>query len=478
MTSEEPDSARLRDRLSQWLRPTASPPTRLSAAVLWSAAAALTLAAAYGLLTWQLSRGTGLIQTFFDGVGADRSPLVERVTQTVDLTILHEDDRLPRRFFSVHWRGVWRIPRRGLYDISIRGDDRVVLTIDGHEVHTDSMADPAENPRTLPLGPGYHAIEVDFEQYRGTSGLRVAWAPAGGSPRPLNSASLFPVVPTYPRLRAVLESVRWMLGFLSLAALTLSIYRSVLALALPARRLIEQRIDPTTTRTIRRIVAAGMPILIVAYAAGLRFDAISLKYPVDRPGWLHTLQERSRAPLGALRPETVTWARIPDRPHRDGPPSLYISDPYTFLGFARATPHFYAAHHREPVFPFVTKVFLGLLDDQDVAVSFAAALFSILAVAATYLLEAYAFSHWVDLGAATLLAIEYNVISVGVDGWRDGALAVTMFAAALLHHSRVASKTSGVLLGVVAAFACLVRITSLTFLLPGFACLLLVSTRP
>ena len=36
---------------------------------------------------------------------------------------------------------------------------------------------------------------------------------------------------------------------------------------------------------------------------------------------------------------------------------------------------FYGAHFREPVFPFAVKSYLWLLDDQDVAVSFASATF-------------------------------------------------------------------------------------------------------
>ena len=62
---------------------------------------------------------------------------------------------------------------------------------------------------------------------------------------------------------------------------------------------------------------------------------------------------------------------------------------------------FYAAHYREPLFPFIIKIFLALLNDQDVAVSFASGAFSVLSVVATYLLGVYAFSTWGGIGCST-----------------------------------------------------------------------------
>jgi hypothetical protein len=303
----------------------------------------VTAAAVYALLAWQLNLGRGLRQTFFEGVAADRSAVIERVTRTIDLSLLQEDDSLPRRFFSVRWSGFWWIPQRGLYDISVRGDDRVVLSIDGYEVHSHSAGAVVENPRTLPLERGFHGIAVVFEQYGGTSGLSIAWAPTGEVLQPLETAHLFPSPPSSHRVRAALVSLQWIVGVLGLAALTGVVYSGALLLMPTARRLLAEWISPATASVIKRIVGYGVPVLIVGYAAGLRFDAITLKYPVDRPAWLQVVQQRSHAPLAALRPERIAWSPIPDRPHPDGPPSPYISDPYTFLGFARAMPYFYAA---------------------------------------------------------------------------------------------------------------------------------------
>ena len=56
------------------------------------------------------------------------------------------------------------------------------------------------------------------------------------------------------------------------------------------------------------------------------------------------------------------------------------------------------------------------------AVSFASAMFSTLAVWATYLLGSYAYSRWVGLAAAFALAIERDAIGWAAEGWRDDAM--------------------------------------------------------
>src|SRR5207244_876997 len=101
----------------------------------------------------------------------------------------------------------------------------------------------------------------------------------------------------------------------------------------------------------------------------------------------HNLQF-ARQGSSLLRPERLRWDPAPVFPHRDGPPSAYRSDPYTYLQHAREMRFFYAASLREPLFPAATRVFLSLLGNQDVAVSFASGAFSVLAVWATFLLGA------------------------------------------------------------------------------------------
>jgi hypothetical protein len=219
-----------------------------------------------------------------------------------------------------------------------------------------------------------------------------------------------------------------------------------------------------------RLLRVGLVAGVLAYAIVLRFDAISQQYdPVATPRWLSALQRSRDGPSG-LRPASMRWTRWPRFPHRDGPPTQYRSDPYTYLQRARQMQGFYGAHLREPVFPFATKIALWLFSDQDVAVSVTSAAFSVLAVLGTFVLGAAAFSYGVGLGAAALLAVEYDVISLGTQGWRDDAFtaAVVWFCIALLAFVRHPSAGRAIVLGVVAAAACLVRITAISFLLPAW----------
>ncbi|MBA3639753.1 MAG: glycosyltransferase family 39 protein [Acidobacteriota bacterium] len=211
-----------------------------------------------------------------------------------------------------------------------------------------------------------------------------------------------------------------------------------------------------------RLLRLTLLLLVIGYGALLRFDALTLTYgTVQSPAWLRGLQE-SRGTTTALRPADFTWERWQGR---------YISDPYTYLIFAREMRSFYAAHHREPLFPFATRVSLRLLDNQDIAVSFASLFFSVLAIGATFLLGRAAFNFWVGLGAATALAIEFEAVSWGVGGWRDDAFmcAVVLSAWAMLRMLRDPSPRNAAIAGAVAAAACLTRITSLSFLLPALA---------
>jgi hypothetical protein len=223
----------------------------------------------------------------------------------------------------------------------------------------------------------------------------------------------------------------------------------------------------------------ALPIVCIAfialYGAALRLNAITGTYGVvSSPAWLASLQHAMEPPMRTLQPRGIDWIRAPLYPHANGTETHYRSDPYTYLEYARAMRHFSDAHRREPIFPFTTRLWLDLLSDQDVAVSFASAMFAVLAIVATYLLGAAAFSRPVGLAAAAAFAIEYTNISWNIAGWRDDAftLGVVMFAYAVLRTTRRPSTGNAVFVGVVTAFAILVRITALSFVLPGMLWLL------
>jgi len=247
----------------------------------------------------------------------------------------------------------------------------------------------------------------------------------------------------------------------------------------PARGLARLRVRALSPESRHRLTA-GLIVLVVIYGAFLRFDAITLKYgPVVRPAWLRAVQQ-TRATQSVLRPDGLTWDPVPKYPHKEGDWTQYAGDSYTYLQYAREMRSFYGAHYREPVFPFATWVALQLLRNQDVAVSFASAAFSVLAIFATYLLGAYAFSRWVGLGAALAMAVEYDLISAGVIGVRDDAFvcAVLLTAWAMLRYSRDPSRGNAIGVGVAAGIACLTRVFAALFIVPGLAFLLFTDRRP
>lgn len=211
----------------------------------------------------------------------------------------------------------------------------------------------------------------------------------------------------------------------------------------------------------KRVLVPSLLALVLAYAALVRLDCLVRGYgPFDHPGWLVTL-ERSVGALNALVPAGWDWEKI-DPPYVGG-------DPINYLKFAREMRHFYQGHVREPVFLAMTRVFLFLTGDQDVAVSFASLAFSVLCVLAAYLLGSAAGSRWIGLLAALALAIEHEVVTWAPDGWRDEGFTafVVLSAWAFVRLQRLWTWPAALVAGVVGAAACLTRVSSLTFLLPG-----------
>ena len=123
------------------------------------------------------------------------------------------------------------------------------------------------------------------------------------------------------------------------------------------------------------------------------------------------------------------------------------------------------------------RVVQGVIGDQEQAVVVASGVFSVLTVWATYLVGRVVFSGWVGLAAALALAIEPDVISASVIGFKDDAFAffLLVFAYTLLRTRDAPTARRGYLCGLAGAGALLTRITSITFVLPM---LLLLAVEP
>jgi len=225
--------------------------------------------------------------------------------------------------------------------------------------------------------------------------------------------------------------------------------------------------------TLRRAPAVPIALLLItAYGALLRFDVLVQRYgTLDRPAWARVLTHDLVPAVARLHPSAYGWYRV-DHPYVGG-------DPINYLKYAREMRSFYQAHVREPIFLALTRTYLWLLADQDVAVSFASMTGSVLTILAAYLLGATMLSRAAGVALAFIVAVEYELISWSVDGWRDDVFmaTVTFSAWAFVRCQRDRSGKSAVFLGVATAAACLTRITSLSFAVPAFGWLIVDGTR-
>jgi 4-amino-4-deoxy-L-arabinose transferase-like glycosyltransferase len=214
--------------------------------------------------------------------------------------------------------------------------------------------------------------------------------------------------------------------------------------------------------TRRLVLIYTSAALICVYGALLRLDAFVGKYgTLDHPAWARVMTHDVARLARAIRPAEVQWAREP-KPYVGG-------DPIGYLHFGREMKSFYQPHFREPLFLATVRASLWLLDGQDAAVSLASALGSILLIVATFLLGSAMAGPAVGLGASLIVAIEYDLISWSVDGWRDDLFSafVILSAWALVRLRDRPSFGNGLAAGIVCGLTCLTRITALSFILPA-----------
>ncbi len=214
-----------------------------------------------------------------------------------------------------------------------------------------------------------------------------------------------------------------------------------------------------------RKFAPALPLVLVliatAFGALLRAEVLVERYgTVDHPWWARVLTQKLAPLMEPLHPSAFRWHRI-EQPYVGG-------DPIAYIQYGREMRGFYQAHVREPMFRAVTRTYLWLLDNQDVAVSFASATGSILTIIAVYFLGSAMLSRAAGVALSFIVAIEYDLISWSVDGWRDDVFmaSATFCAWALLRCRREPSLLNGALVGVTMASACLTRVTALTFVVP------------
>ena len=390
------------------------------------------------------------------------------------------------------WQGVWEVAA-GPTDLRLESNGRSSWMIDDTLAVETTPGAPGAVTRTVWLAAGFHRMRIQYDAEQAERRLIVAAAPAGQPPHQLSPTTLRPKLPRYPRLPAAASAGRTALGWLTLFLMLWAARTTVQGLTATWRRRFSRETSPSTRLRAGRALAWAALASILVHGALLRIDAITGRYgPVTSPRWLAAVQTRSIAAPTAIRPAAILWDPEPLFPHRDERPTHYRSDPYVYLDDARTMTAFYGAHFREPVFPFVTKVSLGVLGGQDVAVSFASTFFSLLAVWLTYVLGAAVWSRPAGLLAALGLSLDFDVVSLASLGWRDDAYmaAFTLCAYLMLRLWRTgeanprvyrvkgapipAVYVEAVVLGVGAGLAILTRIMAVPFLVAGVGWILLV----
>ena len=231
-------------------------------------------------------------------------------------------------------------------------------------------------------------------------------------------------------------------------------------------------LDPAfARRSFVRTAKALIPALIVLYGGLLRFEALTIKHgEVSNPSFVQKIQDHASA-LRVFHPGTLVWTPG-SNPYEKG-------DPINYLRMARAMRSFYAAQFREPVYVFVVKQSLRIFGPDDIAVSFASGFFSVLAIFATFLLGAYTFSWWTGVLASLGMAVDQELVAIGVDGWRDDTFMflVLLFSYAMVRLFKKASFGNALFAGILAGIVTLTRMTSFSFIVPGYLYVLLAGRK-
>jgi 4-amino-4-deoxy-L-arabinose transferase-like glycosyltransferase len=359
-------------------------------------------------------------------------------------------DAPERAYATWRWSGWWVTRVSGRYRLKARMDGALLVRVDGREVLAAKAPHGGRSRERVEFGlaEGVHTVAITWTS-QAKRQLRVVWRAPRGGLRNFDDALLFRRRPATAML--ALESLRpWLLALALVALLGAVLCRW------PPTGLVRWASGLVTPRRARG-GAVLLMLLIVGYGAALRLEALVVSYWTnDAPAWAVRLSTWVKP----LRPESFRWRPL-EHPYKGGDPGAYIR-------YGREMTGLYEPRVREPLFVLATKVGMALVGGRDVGVSLASTFFSVLVLALTYLVGAYAFSRVVGLGAALALAIERQAIAQGVSGWRDEAFAGLVLVVAyavlrLLDHGRF---RDAVLLGLGGGLACLTRITSPTLVVP------------
>ena len=242
-------------------------------------AAALICTVAWLVLGPQAAERTGLRRELFlanDFVGR---PFRDEASENISLDFLDDDERLPRRHFSVRWRGYWYVPDGGPVEIHGAGDDWLRVHVDGELALQRYPPDQMHwATGTVTLDEGVHDLLIEYEQDAGSYDLDVRWSPSSGRTRPLAGYRLFHERPSMYDVRLAQRAawLGWGARFLWLALLIAAGVAGVVPVARTLTARYRRRSADHSSYQKRWFRAA----LVVA------LGAVSLRALVARlPGW-------------------------------------------------------------------------------------------------------------------------------------------------------------------------------------------------
>jgi hypothetical protein len=405
---------------------------------------AIVAAVATSAAAWALARqagGPGLELTLRDASGGVlvQRPWPDADTTGLPLALPSLDLVVARTTIE----GFWFVESGAERVLWLKAEAEARVLVDGIVVLRRAADETSRGVHApLRLTPGFHRLLVE---QTGAGPLKVQLAEPGQRPAALK-AEAFARAPATPPSTAR----RFGRGLVRVAVLAWIGVGALCGLL----AVVERRARGCWPRWWTH---GALPALLVAFGGALRFDAVVSSY------WL------ADAPLGAR------WLQAAIAPLQPGgsrflPPEYpYAGDPFLYLKLAREARGFYDASGREPLYVHAARPLLALVDGHAVGINLTSALFSTLAIAATYALGLALGSWVVGALAAVAFAVEPQVIALATEGWRDDAFACfcVFSAAALVRLLRRPTAANGALVGVAGSLACLTRISSLSFLLPG-----------
>jgi hypothetical protein len=386
--------------------------------------------------------------TFTLRASPDGPILVREVAEGFDVDLLTRRLDLPKEFVDLQWSGFFLLPSSCRCAFQLRGAAEAFLKIDGTLLlHREEDQREAGVRGFTSLQPGVHRLEIEYRQRSDPAFLRVSWAREGEDLHSFSPDAISLTPPLASHL-ALVSCLRVISRLSAGAAALLSLVMFFGWLRQPRAQ---------------GVLAWAIPALLFAYGAALRFEVLTGKtWAADQAP---PLAIEAQHFIARLHPNWIVGPS--DHP--------YLGDPWSYIRLGRAMRHFYDPSIREPLFVFATRCYLWLLGGRDIAVAFASATFSALLVLATYWLGEAAFSRAVGLVAGLCIAVEHSVIALSAEGWRDDAFAffAVLCAVALVRLSARPSFANAILAGLAGGGACLIRITSLSFLVPAWLCLLI-----